>query len=290
MKLCSFSINGQSGFGPTDGVTVCDISDRAAGTGWQDLKHLIASASLSEIEAAAAKVDAIPVADIRFDQPIPNPEKILCVGLNYSTHAGETKIELPDMPSIFVRFPTSQVGHMEPVVAPTVSDTFDFEGELAVVIGKPVRAVSEADAMDCIAGYTIFGEHSVREWQFHSRQATPGKNFWRSGSIGPWITTADEIPDPTKLRLITRLNGEEMQNDTVDHLVFTIPYLISYMSGFTELLPGDIISTGTPSGVGFARDPKVYLQPGDVIEVEIDPIGILRNDVVAEAEHNTVGR
>ncbi len=289
MKLCSFQKDGVYGFGPTDGRTVRDLSDRAAGTGWRDLKHLLSLAGPDQIAAAADRCEAIPVSEIRFEQPIPNPEKILCVGLNYADHAGETKIATPDMPSIFVRFPSSQVGHLEPVVAPTVSDTFDFEGELAVVIGKPARGVSEAQAMAHVAGYTIFGEHSVREWQFHSRQATPGKNFWRSGSIGPWITTADEIPDPTKLRLVTRLNGKEMQNDTVDHLIFKIPYLISYMSGFTELLPGDIISTGTPSGVGFARDPKIYLKPGDEIEVQIDPIGTLRNSVVAEAGYQRDG-
>jgi 2-keto-4-pentenoate hydratase/2-oxohepta-3-ene-1,7-dioic acid hydratase in catechol pathway len=284
MKLCSFLDHGMPGFGRIDGSEIKNLSDGAAGTGWHDLKQMLATATLDEIAAAAEKAPTVKVSDIRFEQPIPNPEKILCVGLNYSDHAGETNIPTPEMPSIFVRFPTSQVGHMEPIVAPTVSDTFDFEGELAVVISRPARNVSVERAMEYVGGYTIFGEHSVREWQFHSRQATPGKNFWRSGAIGPWITTSDEVPDPTKLRVVTRLNGIEMQNATVDHLIFDIPYLISYMSGFTELLPGDVISTGTPSGVGFARDPKVYLKPGDAVEVEIAPIGVLRNVVIAESD------
>jgi 2-keto-4-pentenoate hydratase/2-oxohepta-3-ene-1,7-dioic acid hydratase in catechol pathway len=282
MKLCSFLHQNAMGFGPTDGTVVWDVSDRAAGTGWQDLKHMLATATLPEIATASEQTQAINLSEIHFEQPIPNPEKILCVGLNYSDHAGETNIPTPDMPSIFVRFPSSQVGHLEQIVAPTVSDTFDYEGELAVVISRPVRNVSAENAMEYVAGYTIFGEHSVREWQFHSRQATPGKNFWHSGSIGPWITTSDEIPDPTKLRVVTRLNGTEMQNGGLEDLIFDIPYLISYISGFTELLPGDVISTGTPSGVGFARDPTVYLKSGDLVEVEIAPIGVLRNVVIAE--------
>lgn len=276
----SFSHAGQDGFGVVDGETVLDISSDA----WPSLRAALAAATPQEIAKTARDDGAeIPISEVTYLSPVTDPEKIICVGLNYATHAGEAKMEVPESPSLFVRFPSSQVGHEVDVVKPDISNEFDFEGELAVVIGKSARHLPEEKALDCIAGYTIFGEHSVRDWQFHSRQATPGKNFWRSGSIGPWIVTADEVPDPTKLRLVTRLNGEVMQDDTTDHLIFSIPQLIAYISHFTELLPGDIISTGTPSGVGFARDPKLYLKPGDEVEIEISGIGTLRNRVAAES-------
>lgn len=276
----SFSHAGQEGFGVVEEETVLDISsDR-----WPRLRAALSVASREEI-AAEAKENGVEIAlsDVTYLPPVTDPEKIICVGLNYATHAGESKMEVPDSPSLFVRFPSSQVGHEVDVVKPEISDEFDFEGELAVVIGARARHLPEDRALSCIAGYTIFGEHSVRDWQFHSRQATPGKNFWRSGSIGPWMVTADEISDPSQLHLITRLNGEVMQDDTTDHLIFSIPQLIAYISHFTELLPGDIISTGTPAGVGFARDPKVYLTPGDEVEIEISGIGTLRNRVAAES-------
>ncbi|MEX0924006.1 MAG: fumarylacetoacetate hydrolase family protein [Rhodovibrionaceae bacterium] len=275
----SFFHAGRNGFGMVDGETVLAIADSR----WPSLRAAMAEATLEQIaEAARSAGRAIPLGEVAYLPPITDPEKIICVGLNYATHAGEAKMEVPDSPSLFVRFPSSQVGHEQDVVKPKISDEFDFEGELAVVIGKSARHLSEDQALGCVAGYTIFGEHSVRDWQFHSRQATPGKNFWRSGAIGPWMVGADEIPDPSKLHLVTRLNGETMQDDTTDHLIFSIPQLIAYISDFTELLPGDIISTGTPAGVGFARDPKVYLKPGDEVEVEIEGIGLLRNRVAAE--------
>lgn len=275
----SFFHAGRNGFGMVDGETVLAIAD----SHWPSLRAAMAEASLAQIaEAARGDGQAIALGDVAYLPPITDPEKIICVGLNYATHAGEAKMEVPDSPSLFVRFPSSQVGHEQDVIKPRISDEFDFEGELAVVIGRPARHLSEGDALGCVAGYTIFGEHSVRDWQFHSRQATPGKNFWRSGAIGPWMVSADEIPDPSKLHLVTRLNGETMQDDTTDNLIFSIPQLIAYISDFTELLPGDIISTGTPAGVGFARDPKLYLKPGDEVEVEIEGIGLLRNRVAAE--------
>ena len=276
----SFSRADQEGFGVVDGETVLDISsDR-----WPRLRAALNGAYFEEIaQTARTEGVAIPLSEVAFLPPVTDPEKIICVGLNYATHAGESKMEVPDRPSLFVRFPSSQVGHEAEVIKPDISDEFDFEGELAVVIGSRARHLPEDRALSCIAGYTIFGEHSVRDWQFHSRQATPGKNFWRSGAIGPWIVTADEIPDPSKLQLVTRLNGEVMQDDTTDHLIFSIPKLIAYISHFTELLPGDIISTGTPAGVGFARDPKVYLSPGDEVEIEISGIGKLRNRVAGES-------
>lgn len=275
----SFSHAGQNGFGVVDGETVLSISTET----WPSLRAAMAAAPLGEIAQAARDAGrAIPLSEVDYLPPVTDPEKIICVGLNYATHAGEAKMDVPNSPSLFVRFPSSQVGHEQNIIKPSISDEFDFEGELAVVIGSPARHLPEDKAFDCVAGYTLFGEHSVRDWQFHSRQATPGKNFWRSGSIGPWIVSADEIPDPAALRLVTRLNGEVMQDDTTDNLIFSIPRLIAYISDFTELLPGDIISTGTPAGVGFARDPKLYLKPGDEVEVEIEGIGRLRNRVAAE--------
>jgi 2-keto-4-pentenoate hydratase/2-oxohepta-3-ene-1,7-dioic acid hydratase in catechol pathway len=244
------------------------------------LRALIAEDRLAE----AAAVVGTPVAesDLVFLPPVTDPDKILAVGFNYRGHLIETGTPLPDYPSLFVRFASSQVGHDQPVVAPAVSDELDFEGELAVVIGKPAWRVAEADAMDHVVGYSCFAENSVRDYQMHARQVTAGKNFLASGAIGPWLTTVDEIPDPSALELTTRLNGAVVQQDRLTSLIFTIPQLIAYITRFTRLLPGDIISTGTPDGVGFLRDPKIWLVPGDVLEVDIPGVGLLRNAVVAE--------
>jgi 2-keto-4-pentenoate hydratase/2-oxohepta-3-ene-1,7-dioic acid hydratase in catechol pathway len=168
------------------------------------------------------------------------------------------------------------------MVRPSVSGKFDYEGELAAIIGKAGRNISEADALGHIAGYACFNDGSVRDWQRHTHQFLPGKNFPASGSFGPWMVTADEIPDPSQMLLITRLNGQEMQNSTTDLLIFNVPFLISYISTFTELNPGDVIVTGTPGGVGARRDPPVWMKPGDLIEVDIDKIGVLANPIAAE--------
>lgn len=282
MKLMSFYHDGAHGFGVVDGSDVIDVSV-AAGTGWARLSQALANSDMDGLAAAARRSRRrLPLASVSYLPPVTDPEKILCVGLNYRTHGDEADAPTLEYPSIFVRFPSSQVGHGQGVVAPAHSEQFDFEGEMAVVIGRPARHVPESRAFEVIAGYTIFGEHSVRDWQFHSRQATPGKNFWHSGAIGPWLVTTDEIGDPGDLRLRTLLNGQEMQNDTTANLIFKIPYLVSYISGFARLMPGDIISTGTPSGVGLFRDPKVFMKPGDTVEVEIEGIGTLANPVVAE--------
>lgn len=249
---------------------------------WPSLKSALANATVADMQAAANAGTPRPMAGLKFEQTIPDPEKIICVGLNYKTHADEGSAAVPDKPSLFVRFPSSQVGHEQPVVCPKNAAQFDFEGELAVVIGRRARHVSAAEAMSYVGGYTCFAENSARDWQAHSRQVTPGKNFWHSGAMGPWLVTADEIADPTALELTTRLNGERMQHDYISNLIFDIPYLISYISGFTALEPGDVISTGTPSGVGVVRKPPVLLKPGDRLEVEISSIGTLSNPFVAE--------
>ncbi len=208
--------------------------------------------------------------------------KILCVGVNYRPHIEEMGREIPDFPVVFTRFESSLVGPDEPVIRPLASEQFDFEGELAIIIGKPARHVTRADAFDYVAGYCCFLDGSVRDWQRHTGQFTAGKNFDRSGAIGPMVPVTD-IPDPAALRLTTRVNGEVMQEGRVADLVFDIPVLIEYCSTFTELQPGDVIATGTPGGVGAARKPPVWLRDGDLVEVEISGIGVLRNPVRDES-------
>ena len=208
--------------------------------------------------------------------------KILCVGVNYRPHIEEMGREIPSYPVVFTRFASSLVGPGEPVIRPQASEQLDFEGELAIVIGKNARHVSRENALDYVAGYCCFLDGSVRDWQRHTGQFTAGKNFDRSGAIGPMVPAAD-VPDPTTLELTTRVNGEVMQRGSVADLVFDIPRLIEYCSTFTELRPGDIIATGTPGGVGAARTPPVWLKDGDLVEVDISGIGVLRNPVQDES-------
>ena len=208
--------------------------------------------------------------------------KILCVGVNYRPHIEEMGRDIPEYPVVFVRFGSSLVGDGEPVIRPQVSEQFDFEGELAVIIGKPARHVSREDAFDYIAGYCCFLDGSVRDWQRHTGQFTAGKNFERSGAIGPMVA-AEDVGDPTALELTTRVNGEVMQEGRVSDLVFDIPALVEYCSTFTELQPGDVIATGTPGGVGAARRPPVWLKDGDLVEVAISGLGVLSNPVRDES-------
>lgn len=215
--------------------------------------------------------------------PIPEPDKIICVGLNYIEHAREANLSVPTRPSLFVRFPGSLVGHREATVCPRVSTQYDFEAELAVVIGSRARHVPEAKALAHIAGYSCFADQSIRDWQRHAPQITPGKNFDRSGAFGPFLTTPDEI-NLEQTEVIGRLNETEVQRDRISGMIFTIPGLISYISEFAELLPGDVIATGTPGGVGVARKPPLFMKPGDRFEVEVTGVGILANPIQAE-EH-----
>jgi 2-keto-4-pentenoate hydratase/2-oxohepta-3-ene-1,7-dioic acid hydratase in catechol pathway len=245
-------------------------------------RQLLAGDGLGSLQSV--KGTRIAAQEVKYLPPIPDADKILCVGFNYRGHAAETGTPLPKYPSLFVRFASSQVGHEQPVLAPSISAEFDYEGELAVIIGKAAWRVSAAQAMQYVAGYSCFGENSVRDFQSHARQATAGKNFLASGAFGPWLVTQDEIPDPAALELSTRLNGEVVQHAPLTDLVFSIPQLIEYITQFTRLLPGDVISTGTPDGVGFLRKPPVYLKPGDRLEVDIPGVGLLRNHVIAEAD------
>jgi 2-keto-4-pentenoate hydratase/2-oxohepta-3-ene-1,7-dioic acid hydratase in catechol pathway len=221
---------------------------------------------------------------LRWLPPITDPDKTLCVGLNYFLHAQEAKMAVPEHPSLFARFPAAQVGHGTPVVRPRVSHKFDYEAELAVVIGRAGRHVPAEAAEAYIAGYSCFAENSVRDWQTHSRQATPGKNFERSGAFGPWLVTPDEAGPVAAMEVVGRLNGREMQRDAAANMIFSVPQVIAYVSTFITLLPGDVLVTGTPAGVGFTRDPPVWLQPGDRFDVEITNLGVLSNEVVDETE------
>jgi 2-keto-4-pentenoate hydratase/2-oxohepta-3-ene-1,7-dioic acid hydratase in catechol pathway len=230
--------------------------------------------------------DAAPdtaLSQVTLLPPITDPEKIICAGRNYRAHAAEAGGAPPENPSVFLRLVNTLVAHNQPMVRPRISGDFDYEGELALVIGKPGRHIAKQDALSHVCGYACFNDGSIRDIQFkHSIAA--GKNFHATGGFGPWIVTADEIPDPTRLHLVTRLNGREVQHTGIDDLIFDIPTLISYCSDWTPLVAGDVIATGTPEGVGFARKPPLWMKPGDVVEVEIDGgIGTLRNPIVAES-------
>lgn len=281
MQLVSFEHDGQLSYGLADGERVREAS-AAFRERFVDLRAVIAAGVDRELadDAGGAIYSA---SQFRYVPVIPNPDKILCVGVNYRPHIEEMGREVPDHPVVFVRFPASLVGHNEPILRPRASEQFDFEGELAIVIGRRARHVRRDDALDYVAGYCCFMDGSIRDWQRHTAQFTPGKNFHHSGAMGPGIVTADEIPDPSVLQLTTFVNGEVMQRGRVADLVFDISALIEYCSTFSELLPGDIIATGTPGGVGAARTPRVWLQPGDTVEVEIPGVGRLRSPVLDES-------
>jgi 2-keto-4-pentenoate hydratase/2-oxohepta-3-ene-1,7-dioic acid hydratase in catechol pathway len=239
-------------------------------------------------EALAARLDfepdrvPLPSSDITLLPVIPDPAKIVCVGLNYASHVAEMGNKPPAYPAVFTRWPDTLVAHGAPLIRPKATERFDYEGELAVVIGRGGRAIPRDQALDHVAGYSIFNDASVRDWQRHGGQFTPGKNFPGTGGFGPALVTPDEIGDLGAQRVQTRLNGALMQDQPVSDLVFDVPWLVEYLSAFTPLAPGDVIVTGTPGGVGDGRKPPVYLQPGDVVEVSIGAIGTLRNTVVAE--------
>lgn len=223
------------------------------------------------------------IEDVELDPVIPDPSVIWCVGLNYRDHMAETGRSPTEKPTLFLRLPISQVGHLQPMVKPKVSDQFDYEGELALVIGKGGRHIPESRAFEHVAGYSCYNEGSIRDYQRHTSQFAPGKTFQGTGAFGPWLVTADEFGDPDQHELVTRLNGNEMQRTKIDMMLFKIPLLISYISAVHTLQTGDVIVTGTPGGVGSRRTPPVYMFPGDRVTIEISGIGTLENPVVAEA-------
>ena len=281
MRITSYSIDGIKSFGVVTDDGVIDAKPLAGGP--QSLKDAIAAGSMDMIAEATVKRSADhSIDEVEFLPVIPDPDKIIAVGLNYRSHVLEGGRDIPEWPMIFTRFANSQVGHGQPMIKPNVSEMFDFEGEMAVIIGKSCRHVSEADALSVVAGYACYNDGSIRDYQRHTSQFVPGKSFYKSGAFGPWMVTTDEIPDPGALTLMTRLNGKEMQHATTDDLLFSIPQLIHYLSTVTELVPGDVIVSGTTGGVGCYRDPPVFMKDGDIIEIELDKIGVLRNPVVNE--------
>jgi 2-keto-4-pentenoate hydratase/2-oxohepta-3-ene-1,7-dioic acid hydratase in catechol pathway len=283
MRLVSFERNGNAGFGVVVNDGIVDASARLT-RGASSLRAALAHEALPDLARLARMAPDFPLAETTFAPVIPDAAaKILCVGINYLPHIREMGRERPDKPVLFTRFQDSLVGHGQPLRKPVESEQFDFEGELAVIIGKRTRRVSRARALDHVAGYACFNDGSIRDYQRHSAQFTPGKNFHASGSFGPWLVTADEVQDPTKLLLTTRLNGEIVQHESVGELCFTVPELIEYCSVWTQLEPGDVIVTGTPGGVGAGRKPPLWMKPGDTVEVEITGLGTLRNSVAADA-------
>ncbi len=281
MRFASFLHQGREGYGVVEGGHVVNLRDEIATL--REALDIWGSDGFVE-RARAAKGSRVPLSAIAWLPPVTNPDKCVCVGLNFYDHAKEAKMAVPSNPSLFVRFPSSQVGHGVPVVRPRASPQFDYEAELAVVIGRRGRHVSEARAQEHVFGYSCFAENSVRDWQMHGRQATAGKNFLASGAFGPWIVTPDEAGPVEKMDVIGRLNGKELQRDSCANMIFSVARTIAYVTTFTELLPGDVLVMGTPAGVGFTRTPPLWLVAGDRFEVEITGVGTLTNPVVDESE------
>lgn len=280
MHIASFVSGGRSSFGL---VAADRIIDLAARCGTADLRDAIAGGTIAAAAKAAQGADpGEPIAAVTLLPPIPHPNKMICIGLNYRAHAAEAGLKVPEHPSLFLRLNNTLTAHGAPLVRPSLSGDFDYEGELAIVIGKPGHRIARPAALDHVFGYACFNDGSLRDFQF-KHSVTVGKNFPSTGGFGPWIATADTVPDPSKLTLSTRVNGTQVQHKGLDDMIFDVPAIIAYVSSWTKLEPGDVIATGTPEGVGFARKPPLWLKPGDTVEVEISNIGILRNPIVAES-------
>jgi len=280
MKIASYLADGKPAFGVVSGDGVVTMNERLKGR-FATLRDALAGGALDEMRrvAAGAKPDH-KLSGLRFLPAIPNPEKILCVGINYKSHAAEHGQEAPKLPNIFTRLVNTLVAHEGEMIRPKVSINFDFEGELAVVMGRAGRHIKVENALEHVAGYTCFCDATVRDFTKYSLVAA--KNFAGTGPLGPWIVTTDEIADPTRLTLTTRLNGQEMQHSGTDMLIHSIPAIIAFCSVFTPLSPGDIIATGTPDGIGAKRNPPLWMKAGDVLEVDISGIGTLRNRIADE--------
>lgn len=281
MRVASVILNGMATCGVINETGFVDAGTRL-GPAFRDLRTILLNEALGELLPISDNPADTSLDQVEFTSLIPAGNKVICVGLNYADHVAESGRAVASYPTIFHRFPDAQVGHGQNMILPGVSSKFDYEGELALIIGKAGRHIRPEKAHEHIAGYSCFNDGSIRDWQKHTTQFTPGKNFKASGALGPWLVTADEIADPSMLTLETRVNGVVMQRDVTSKLIFDIPALVAYISTYTELAPGDVIATGTPSGVGSARDPQSFLKEGDVVEVEISSIGILRNNIVAE--------
>ncbi|MFM0392171.1 fumarylacetoacetate hydrolase family protein [Paraburkholderia phytofirmans] len=277
MRYVSFVKDGKSCLGVREGSDIRVIGEVSLGS------LLAQGVDLATYGRDHASDEMLSAAGLTFLPPLSRPPKIICIGLNYSDHTKESQYEQPDYPTIFFRIHTSLIAHQQPMIRPAASDSLDFEGEIAAVLGKGGRYISKEDALSCVAGYALFNDGSVREYQFKSPQWTVGKNFDGTGAFGPDLVTADELPAGAKgLRLETRLNGELVQSASTDDMVFDIASLISILSEAITLEAGDVIVTGTPSGIGWARTPKLLMKHGDVCEVSVEGIGTLRNEIVDE--------
>jgi 2-keto-4-pentenoate hydratase/2-oxohepta-3-ene-1,7-dioic acid hydratase in catechol pathway len=278
MKWMSFAQAGRPGFGLVVDQSVLEAPAELAPQ-WPSLWHVVSHGLAPQVAEAILNNPRVwPLHEVAMDLPLPNAPRIFCIGRNYKGHVAEVGSALPQHPSLFLRGVESLVPSGQPLCRPKASTHFDFEGELALVMGEGGRHIPREQALSKVFGYTVFNDGSVRDVQFQ-HSLTAGKNFYQSGSMGPWAVSAADIPDPTQLWLTTTLNGEQVQHSQTDDLIFDIPAIIEYISGITPLQAGDIIATGTPDGVGMARKPPLWLQPGDVIEVQISQIGTLRNGV-----------
>ena len=278
MKLLSFLRPDGT---PACGVVVGDgVADLSARLGVPSLRALLEAGRMEE--ARGVTQADVPLEGLRFLPVVPDPDKIVCVGLNYRDHVAETGRTVTEKPALFTRFPASQVGHGEPIIRPKASERFDYEGELAVVIGTGGRHIAREDALRHVAGYSCYNEGSIRDWQLHTSQFLPGKSFWRTAGFGPWLVTADEIPDPQALSMWLEVNGHRWQNGSTKTMIFGVATLVSYLSRFMTLEPGDCITTGTPPGVGMGVKPNpVFLKAGDVMRLGIEGLGEQRQVVHA---------
>ncbi len=285
MRLLSFEYGGRNALGAVVNNGVVDLSARL-GDGFSSLREVLERRQLDVVRAALTSADPdYSIDEIQFLPPVVDPEKIICIGVNYVKRNAEYKDDsaLPKYPSVFMRTRDSLVGHQQPLVRPPESIQLDYEGEIAIIIGREGRRIPQEQAIDHIAGLSLINEGSIRDWLRHAKfNVTQGKNFERTGSFGPWMVSADEFSDYTNLLIQTQVNGEQRQNDTTANLLFPFSYLLSYLSTFMRLKPGDIISTGTPNGAGARFDPPRYLKPGDIVEVDSPAIGKLSNGVVDE--------
>ena len=281
MRWLSFYHNQELTFGyvTSDGEGVVDVGSRSDFT---SLRDVLEAGALSSLPQECGDSADIALQDVDYAPTITNPKKILCVGLNYKAHQEETGRGGEGFPTIFVRFAAAQGAHQKPIIRPIESQSLDFEGEIAMIIGRPGRRIDRESALSHVAGFGIYNDGSVRDYQRHTSQFTPGKNFACTGGFGPWMMTLDEIGDLSEMEITTRLNGEVMQNAKADLLVHGFEELIEYCSTFVELEPGDVIVTGTPGGVGAARNPPMFMDEGDLIEIEVAPIGTLSNKVERE--------
>jgi 2-keto-4-pentenoate hydratase/2-oxohepta-3-ene-1,7-dioic acid hydratase in catechol pathway len=284
LRLASFSSEGVASWGVVTSEGLVDVGRRL--DRFPTLRIALSNGGVSEartlVDSGVGVDHAIDA--VQFEPVIPDAGVILCIGLNYDEHRLETKRESADHPTVFARYPRSQIGHGRAMICPPESFKFDYEGELAIVIGRSCRRVPLQDAMSVVAGYACYNDGSIRDYQRHTTQFHPGKNWPGTGAFGPWLVTADEVDDISELKIQTRLNGQVVQSAGLDQLIFTVPELIAYCSTWTDLHPGDVIVTGTPGGVGAARQPPLWMKAGDFVEVEISGVGLLANHIEMEGQ------